>query len=183
MTRSLLLALLVALPLAGCDSYGLDPITNPPVDNPPVDNPPVDNPPPGGIDTAALAAALGCDGMGLAQMDGAVGGALTETDCTLDADRFPLHDGGEFLDGFAFRLADSTTVRLDLQAGGFDAVLVLLDEDMDVVAYNDDMEPGNPAPDENARVELALAPGTYVAVATSFHDGERGTYALTMSER
>jgi hypothetical protein len=181
MPRSLLLAsALVAFAglLGGCDAYGLDPeITDPTV--PPVEPPPPTN----GIDTAALAAALGCDAVGLAQMGGATGGSLSDTDCVLALGRFPLYDGDEFLDGFAFRLDDATAVRLDLEAGGFDPVLILLDAEMNLVAFNDDRDPGDPAANENARIDTTLAAGTYVAIATSFFDGQRGTYALTMSEQ
>src|SRR5690606_24735645 len=110
--------------------------------------------PPGEIDTAALAAALGCDAVALANMGGSVSGSLVDTDCALEAGRFPEYEGGEFLDAYAFRLTDSTAVRLDLDAGAFDPLLVLLDENLDVVAYNDDRVPGDPAVDEGATIAM-----------------------------
>jgi hypothetical protein len=169
------LAILVVVTLTGCDTYGIDPLPVPPTQNPgPGGNP-------GGIDTAALAAALGCPEVSLAQVNGSVSGALTDSDCALPAGRFPLHEGGERVDAFAFELADSTALRIDLEALGFDAVLALLNEDMDLVAFNDDRIPGEPAPDQNATIDTTLAGGTYVAVATSFFDHERGSYSLVVS--
>ena len=173
------LGILVVVAMTGCDTMGIDPAPTPP----PTQNPPPGGNPPGDIDTAALAAALGCQNVGLAQLGGAVAGALTDDDCTLVADRFPHHEGGERVDAYAFRVSDSTAIRLDLEAGGFDAVLALLDEDMELVAFNDDRIPGEPAPDEDATIEITLAAGTYVAVATSFFETGRGSYSLTVAEQ
>jgi hypothetical protein len=174
---TLAFGILVVVALTGCDQMGIDPLP----ENPPVQNPPPGGTPPGSIDTAALAAALGCPQVGLAQIGGAVSGSLSDGDCRLPAGRLELHDGGEPVDAWAFRLEDSAAVRIEMEAGGFDAVLALLDEDMQVIAFNDDRVPGDPAPDENAALELTLPDGTFVAVATSFFDYERGTYLLTIA--
>jgi len=170
------LTILVVVSLTGCDTMGIDELPEPPAQNPP----PAGNP--GSIDTAALAASLGCSEVLLAQVGGAVSGALTDGDCVLPAGRLPLHDGGERVDAYAFELADSANVRLDMQAPGFDAVLALLDEEMSVVAFNDDRIPGEPAPDEDARIEVRLGGGVYVAIATSFFESDRGSYSLTVVE-
>lgn len=173
---TLAFGILVLVALTGCDQMGIDPLPqDPPVQNPP----PGGNP--GGIDTAALAAALGCPQVGLAQIGGAVSGALTDSDCRLPAGRFPLHEGGEPVDAWAFRLEDSTSLRIDMEAGGFDAVLAVLNEDMEIVAFNDDRIPGEPAPDQNAGVEITLPDGTFVAVTTSFFESERGTYLVSIA--
>ncbi len=171
---ALAFGILVVVALTGCDTMGIDPAPIPP---------PGQNPPPSGneIDTAALAAALGCDDVGLAQVGGGVAGALTDDDCALAAGRFPHHEGDERVDGYAFRVDDSTAIRIDLEAAGYDAVLALLDADMELLAFNDDRIPGNPAPDENATVELTVPAGTYVAVATSFFGTDRGSYSLTVA--
>lgn len=171
--------ILVVVAMTGCDTMGIDPAPN----LPPGQNPPPGGNPPGGIDTAALAAALGCQHVGLAQIGGAVAGALTDDDCTLEPNRFPHHEGGERVDAYAFRVSDSTALRLDLEAGGFDAVLALLNEDMELIAFNDDRIPGDPAPDEDATIEITLGAGTYVAVATSFFEGDRGSYLLVVAEQ
>src|SRR5687768_6599632 len=172
---ALAFGILVVVALTGCDTMGIDP---------PITPPPGQNPPPTGneIDTAALAAALGCESVGLAQVGGAVAGALTDDDCMLAAGRLPEHEGDERVDAYAFRFDDSTSVRIDLEAAGYDAVLALLDDDMELVAFNDDRIPGNPAPDEDATLELTVPAGTYVAVATSFFGTERGSYSLTVAE-
>jgi hypothetical protein len=172
---ALAFGILVVVALTRIHQMGIDPLPQePPIQNPP----PGGNP--GGIDIAALAVALGCPQVGLAQIGGAVSGSLTDGDCRLAAGRLPLHEGGEPVDAWAFRLEDSTSLRLDMEAGGFDAVLAVLNEDMELVAFNDDRIPGEPAPDENAGIEITLPDGTFVAVATSFFDHERGTYLLTV---
>lgn len=188
MTRFLLtVAFAATVALAGCDSYGIDdpagPLPTDPADpSDPTDPTPTDsttNPTPTNPD---LAAALGCFSVGNAGMGGALGGSLVSTDCTLEADRFPEYEGGEYLDAYAFTLDEEATVEINLDANAFDPVLALLNEDMELVDFNDDRGPGEPADDEGATISRTLDPGTYVVIASSFFEGEQGTYTLRMTE-
>ncbi|HLA63991.1 MAG TPA: DVUA0089 family protein [Rhodothermales bacterium] len=190
MTRFLLTAVFAAtIALAGCDSYGIDDPTGPLPTDPsgpgdPTDPTPTDSTEnPGPVPTnPELAEALGCFSVGNAGMGGALGGSLVETDCVLEAGRFPEYEGGEFLDAYAFTLDEETTVEINLDANAFDPVLALLNEDMEVLDFNDDRGPGDPADDEGSTIVQTLEAGTYVVVASSFFDGEQGTYTLRMTE-
>jgi hypothetical protein len=189
-----LAALALLMFTAGCDNtYGIDEIdddvVNPrpdpvePGPGPVKPGPaPVDpEPEPDAIDTAALAEALGCATVDVTEVDATERGELGAGDCVLEADRFVEYEGGEFVDAYAFRLTEATTLRLDLRAAGMDMYLYLTDADGELLASNDDRDPGDPAADENALVEADLEPGVYVALATSFDEEEAGRYTLTLS--
>lgn len=86
----------------------------------------------------------------------------------------PLVDGRYFavyqLEGDA-----GQQVGFDLHSDDFDAVLMLLDPEMDVLAFDDD---GGAGTDARIAVRLPVS-GFYMLAVTSFAEGELGVYVLT----
>ena len=96
-----------------------------------------------------------------------VNGTLDDADC--------LRPGGAFQESWELVLANDTTARIDLESDAFDAFLVLKDSVGNILATNDDGGDGL-----NSRVDRVLTAGRYEIVASSFSEGQTGTYQLTV---
>ncbi|MCZ6829738.1 MAG: DUF4214 domain-containing protein [Gammaproteobacteria bacterium] len=73
---------------------------------------------------------------------------------------------------FSLTLAVEQSLAIDLHTGA-DAYLYLLDEDLEVVAEDDDSGLGT-----NARLQVNLSAGLYFVVAATFDTGESGDFEL-----
>ena len=96
-----------------------------------------------------------------------VNGTLDDADC--------LRPGGAFQESWELVLANDTTARIDLESDAFDAFLILKDSVGNILATNDDGGDGL-----NSRIDRALTAGRYEIVASSFSEGQTGTYQLTV---
>lgn len=136
-------------------------------------------------------------GGGIGGGTGGTGGGATEFDCCSGrADDLDVVEGdsleygdtveGELTDdelaiGYTFEGAEGDFVTITVTtADDFDTYLVLLDEEGEEVAYNDDFEPGN--------YSLSViggelpADGVYTVVVTSFGGTGEGEFELTVDE-
>lgn len=113
-----------------------------------------------------LDAEFGCDEVEATRLGRSESDALTSGDCT---------DGEFTYDVYAFRVSGSTDVQIDLESNEFDAVLTLLDEDLNEIDFNDDRSNSN----TDARLETRLSSGVYVVFAYSY-DGDLGDYELQL---
>lgn len=84
-----------------------------------------------------------------------------------------VEDDGYFYDIWVFDLAQDDGVRIDLESGEFDPVLILLDADWQLVVVDDDS-----GADKNSLVTTPLPGGCHVVLVTSFEPGETGSYTL-----
>ncbi|HYW41750.1 MAG TPA: hypothetical protein VE959_02760 [Bryobacteraceae bacterium] len=85
---------------------------------------------------------------------------------------------GTFADLYEIDLASSATIDVGLNSSDFDAYLVLLDAQGNVVDEDDDSGGGT-----NARMNLPLGAGTYFVVAKPFSDYYHvGNYTLSMGQ-
>ena len=65
-------------------------------------------------------------------------------------------------------------VVVEMNSTGFDTYLFVYDDDENIVAENDDFD----GTTTDARVDLSLADGCYIVMATSFFIGDTGSYQL-----
>ena len=95
---------------------------------------------------------------------------------TLDPMSAPrtLNEFGGPVAYYGFTLADSRLVDIRLSSDSFDAVLVLYDDQDRIVDMNDDGSYGS----LDARITVALEPGTYLLAAGSYSMGEGGDFDL-----
>lgn len=109
--------------------------------------------------------------------------ALTELGFETGAESGDL-DAGDPVDAFgAFYelhsiVIDGTmpdAVAVEMNSTDFDAYLVVFDDAGNAVAENDDRDLGT----TDARVDLSLAAGCYIVMATSFAAGETGGYQIS----
>lgn len=80
-----------------------------------------------------------------------------------------------YLDKWAFRVSDEQEIVIAMNSMDFDTYLRLLDEDNEVVAFDDDS-----GDDFNSRIVEVLPAGCYVIEATSFDAGETGSYSISV---
>lgn len=88
-----------------------------------------------------------------------------------------LGDTGFFIQFWFLDIRTAQSVQIDLTSNEFDTVLVLLDQDFNILADDDDSGGGL----TNSRVRLSLNPGVHVIAVTSFDPGETGAYQLSVS--
>jgi hypothetical protein len=103
-------------------------------------------------------------------------GTLSAQDCTLSQLGVdPLDDS--FVDQYRVSLPAGGPLTVQLDSNAFDAFLFVYDDTLgELLALDDDSGPLN-----NALLsELALGPGSYRILATSFQVGEIGAYTLTL---
>jgi hypothetical protein len=97
-------------------------------------------------------------------------GALATSDCLID---------GYYYDFFSTALAEANAY-LFRQSAAFDAYLVLLDSDGNLVAEGDDeLDAAGVQTSTNAIIKALLPPGSYVIGATSFEKAITGNYVVT----
>ena len=96
-----------------------------------------------------------------------VTGALSAGDCQLT--------DGSYADRWLLTVNAASGVRIDLASDAFDAFLAVTTPNGTVIALDDDSG-GN----LNARLDLTLAPGSYVVWANSVDPGETGPYTLSV---
>ena len=96
-------------------------------------------------------------------------GEVTAASPTLDAD-------GSFFESHAMQGTEGQAITATLTSSAFDAYLVLMDPDGNVLARDDDSAGGT-----DARVQATLpATGTYVFVVNTYGSGQTGRYTLTV---
>lgn len=84
---------------------------------------------------------------------------------------------GNFADIWRLELNARRSLRIDLTSSQFDALLVLVDPDINVITEDDDGGEG-----VNSRILWTLEAGTFFIVATSFSAGETGDYQLAVQD-
>lgn len=82
---------------------------------------------------------------------------------------------GAYVDWFELRIFETQTVDILMESGDVDAYLELYDEDDFFISEDDDSLGGS-----DAWIRVKLSPGTYFIAATSFDEGEVGSYLLTV---
>ena len=97
----------------------------------------------------------------------AINGSLATSDCKAP--------DGTFADLYRLNIQTPTHVAILLESNAFDAYLVLLDADGDVIADDD-----NSAGGTDAGISGVLNAGTYYVGANSLEVGETGAYALSV---
>jgi hypothetical protein len=97
-----------------------------------------------------------------------VTGELAPGDC--------MFSDGSYADPWLLTVASATGVEIDLESTAFNAFLAVTRLDGTLLALDNDG-----GEDFNARVEVALAPGSYVVWANSLSGGETGAYALSLT--
>jgi hypothetical protein len=98
-----------------------------------------------------------------------INGSLTGSDC--------LAPDGSRADLYRLTIQEPTHVSMLMQSTAFDAYIVLLDADGDVIGEDDDSAGGS-----NAGLSGVLNAGTYYVAANSAAAGESGAYSLTVDE-
>ena len=87
-----------------------------------------------------------------------------------------LTSDGSYFGLYEFAAEAGQGVVLDLSSDDFDALLMLLDADGEIIALDDDSGEGT-----NARITVRVPhAGTYTVVVNTFEEGEEGTYVLTL---
>lgn len=95
-------------------------------------------------------------------------GALTTSDCQIN---------GFIVDAYRFALAETTEITVQLKSEAFDPILYLLDHNGSVMASDDDG-----AGNLNSRISRTLNAGVYFLYASSYSQGETGSYEITLIE-
>lgn len=86
---------------------------------------------------------------------------------------------GDFLDAYSFAGVDGDRVQIQMNAPGFDSLLILNRNTGAVVAQDDDGGGG-----QNARITVTLPrTGIYVIVATPFAPNRTGAYTMTLTRQ
>ena len=88
--------------------------------------------------------------------------------------RTSLRDGA-YASAAQFSLTERQAITISLDSVEADPFLYLLDDQSDVVEFDDDGGSGL-----NSRIDRLLPPGTYRALATTFTPGETGWFALAI---
>jgi hypothetical protein len=96
-----------------------------------------------------------------------VQGTITHDSCRLESGTYGV--------GHSITLDQSTTLRVDLTSNQVDTVILLTDEDGAWIAFDDDGGVGT-----NSRLIVSLAAGSYTVWATTFFQGETGSYQLSV---
>lgn len=117
---------------------------------------------------AITVASATCAGSDTIAVGAFVEGTLATGDCLLA--------GGQLADAWRLTIAGTTSARLDLTSTTFDTYLILADTLGRIIAADDDAGDG-----ANSRIERDLAPGVYVAWASSYSPGVSGAYRLAMN--
>jgi hypothetical protein len=118
--------------------------------------------------TAAIPDALDCDQVGSISLGQTINGRLDTQDCRLAEDDSPI-------DYYTFSVSSTRSVSLTMQSDDFDSFLILLDENGDLVQYDDDGDPGS---DLGADIQVTLSPGRYYIGANTVYASEGGYYTL-----
>ena len=90
-----------------------------------------------------------------------------------------LPDEGSYARYYSFTLGESSDVTIDLESD-VDTYLYLRAGEAksgDYLHENDDVNPGS---DTDSRIEATLGAGTYTIEATTYADGETGSFTLTV---
>jgi hypothetical protein len=110
-----------------------------------------------------------CGVVGTLAVGGGASGAIGYTACQ--------YADATFADIYQMQLTDSTTIDLRLNSSDFDAYLVLLDAQGNLVDHDDDSGGGT-----NSRIQRLVAPGTYYVVAKPNGDYTKGgNYTLSLN--
>lgn len=107
-----------------------------------------------------------CTSAGALAVGTPVDGVLDASDCQ--------RPGGAFRETWDLVLDADLTLRIDMVSAAFDALLIVQDDQGRQIAADDDGGQG-----VNARLDLALAAGRYVVVASAFGPNQVGAYRLT----
>lgn len=113
---------------------------------------------------------------GTIAIGGTVNGTLASTDC--DA-------GDSYFEAYRFNVPGDTTIDLTMTSGAFDTYLIVLrvraeDQDsLDLVAFNDDIDPGVNTNSLINGVVLSAA-SDYLVIANGFDKTDVGAYTLTV---
>lgn len=105
-----------------------------------------------------------------------VNGTLATTDCD---------EGNSYFESYRLTVAADTTIDISMSSGVFDTFLILLRvraehiDSLDLVTFNDDIDPGVNTNSLIAGVALA-AGEDYLVIANGFDDTDVGAYALTI---
>jgi serine protease Do len=97
-------------------------------------------------------------------------GALAETDC-----RLPTNQNADI---WRVSLSAQTALRITLTSPAFNAYLILVNANGQVVAEDDDGSDGT-----NARITVTVPAGTYYIYATSYYEGQTGSYTLAVASQ
>lgn len=120
-----------------------------------------------------------CAEVGSLNVGGDLSGSLTTSDCVLQ-DVFGIPFGGSFVDYHEFGISSAQSITITMNSTQFDTVLLLFNRASgDLVDFDDDSGGGGVG--TNSRIEMTLPAGTYVIGATSFDEGETGTYQLAVN--
>lgn len=93
---------------------------------------------------------------------------------------FGVPFSGSYVDYYEFSLSSAQSVTITLNSTQFDAMLLLFNRASgDLVDFDDDSGEGGIG--TNSRIQISLPAGTYVIGATSFEEGETGTYQLVIN--
>ena len=95
-------------------------------------------------------------------------GTLTDDDCFLPDD-FTL------VDYYRLEVSGSETFTLTLRSDDFDPFLFIIDDNGDLVAFDDDGDPGTVL---GSRIDITLPRGRYFIGANAVYDDEFGDYTL-----
>jgi hypothetical protein len=118
--------------------------------------------------TGSIPDAIDCSRVGSISLGQTINGQLDTGDCRLSEDN-------SLIDYYSFQVSSNRTVSLTMQSDEFDPFLVLLDENGDLVDYDDDSDPGSQL---GANIQITLSPGRYYVGANSVYAGEGGFYTL-----
>ncbi len=119
----------------------------------------------GAFQLSVTPATAGCFSATPLQVPSTVNGALSTASCRLP--------DGTFANRYELNVVTAATYQITLSSTVFDAYLAVFTVAGTLQGENDDGAGGT-----NARLTLALPPGRYIVLATSFGPGEVGAFAL-----
>ena len=93
---------------------------------------------------------------------------LSQLDCRLTY--------GQYADRYRLDLSATTTVLINMSSGAVDAFLMITDLNGNLIIRDDDSGGGS-----DAQIAVTLPRGSYIIWATSYDDGDRGGYRLTVN--
>jgi hypothetical protein len=117
--------------------------------------------------TASVPNFLDCDRVESISIGETVNGQLSGSDCVLAED-------GTLVDYYTFRVSSSRSVTITMRSNDVDSFLFLIDEDGDLVDYDDD---GDPNTELGSRIDVTLPEGRYYIGANAYED-DAGSYTL-----
>lgn len=101
----------------------------------------------------------------------AINGQITNTDLQTAA--------GDFLDAYSFAGVDGDRVQIQMNAAGFDSLLILNRNNGAIVAKDDNGGGG-----QNARISFTLpSTGIYIIIATPFAPNRTGAYTMSLTRQ